>query len=90
MVHPGWITFIKRPTSEKEIHFSFRGTVILFILLSISGDTIKKIKMSFFDLFWSFTWKQMALPFNLDPNNIKETKLSNTSFFIYINTFFIK
>ncbi len=64
----GWIKFIERRTSENSIHFSFRITIILFIRLSISGDTIKKVKMSFFDLFWSFTWQQMAVP---DPNNIK-------------------
>jgi hypothetical protein len=66
----GWNKFIKRRTSEKKIHI-FRCTVILFILLSKSGDTINKVRMSFFDLFWSFTWQQMAVPFNPDPNNIK-------------------
>jgi|688.fasta_scaffold1233239_1 hypothetical protein len=33
----GWIKFIERHISEKKIYFSFRITVILFILLSISG-----------------------------------------------------
>jgi hypothetical protein len=47
----GWIKFIKRHTSEKEILFSFRIAVILFILL-ISGDTIKKSKDVFFRSFW--------------------------------------
>jgi hypothetical protein len=44
-------TQIKRRTSEKEIHLSFRGTVILFILLSVSGDQIKKVTM-FFSIFF--------------------------------------
>ena len=44
----GWIKFIEKRTSEKEIHFSFRITAILFILLSINGDTIKIVMMSFF------------------------------------------
>ncbi len=30
--------FIKRRTGEKEIPFSFRSTVFLFIILSISGE----------------------------------------------------
>jgi hypothetical protein len=47
----GWIKFIKRRTSEKEIYFSLRSTVILFILLSISGDT-KKSKDVFFSIFF--------------------------------------
>jgi hypothetical protein len=47
----GWIKYIRSCTNEKEIHFSFRITVILFILLRISGDTIKKSKEVFFDLF---------------------------------------
>ncbi len=46
----GWITFIIRLTSEKEIIFSFRITVILFILLSIYGDN-QKSKDVFFRSF---------------------------------------
>jgi hypothetical protein len=38
----GWFKFIKRRSSEKEIHFSFRSTFILFILLSRSRETKKK------------------------------------------------
>jgi hypothetical protein len=48
----GRIKYIERRTNEKEIHFSFRITVILFILLSLSGDTIKKVKMFFFSIFF--------------------------------------
>jgi hypothetical protein len=38
----GWFKFIKRRTNEKEIHFSYRSTIILFILLNRNGETIKK------------------------------------------------
>jgi hypothetical protein len=47
----GWTKFFERRTSEKEIHFSFRITVILFNLLSVSEDTIKNVKMYFFRSF---------------------------------------